>query len=48
MQFAENTPWAHLDIGGTARKESDSHYIPKGATGVMVRTLVNLVLEMGV
>lgn len=40
--FAEDLPWVHLDIGGTAWIESSRGWEPKGATGVMVRTLVEL------
>jgi leucyl aminopeptidase len=35
----EGTPWAHLDIAGTAYVGSHMDYHPKGGTGVMVRTL---------
>lgn len=45
-EFAEDTPWVHLDIAGTSRTDKDKGYNPKGATGVGVRTLVNLALEM--
>ena len=35
--------WAHLDIAGPADNEGSAYgYTPKGPTGVMVRTLVNL------
>ncbi|MFM6940307.1 MAG: leucyl aminopeptidase [Rhodoluna sp.] len=35
--------WAHLDIAGTANNEHAAYgYTPKGATGVMVRTLVSV------
>lgn len=43
--FAEDLPWVHLDIGGTAWLESSRGWEPKGATGVMVRTLIELVLH---
>ena len=46
---AESTPisWAHLDIAGTANNEGAAYgYNPKGATGVMLRTLVALAEEM--
>ncbi|WP_245976606.1 leucyl aminopeptidase [Paenibacillus prosopidis] len=43
--FAEGLPWVHLDIGGTAWLESSRGWEPKGATGVMVRTLVELVVN---
>jgi leucyl aminopeptidase len=38
--FVGKTPWAHLDIAGTAYTEKTSPYQPKGATGVGVRLLV--------
>jgi leucyl aminopeptidase len=39
-EFAGGLPWAHLDIAGTAWAEDNKPWMPKGATGVMVRTLV--------
>ncbi len=41
-EFAEETPWAHLDIAGTAWLESQKAYMPKGPTGVAVKTFVEL------
>ena len=41
-KFAGSTPWVHLDIAGTAWYESPTPYAPKGASGVGVRTLVEL------
>lgn len=38
-EFAENTPWVHLDIAGTATTSKASDLGPDGATGVMTRTL---------
>jgi len=35
--FAEGTPWAHLDIAGTAWTTKGEGYQPRGATGVGVR-----------
>ncbi|GGG77158.1 leucyl aminopeptidase [Paenibacillus radicis (ex Gao et al. 2016)] len=43
--FAEDLPWVHLDIAGTAFLDRSRGWEPKGATGVMVRTLVELVTE---
>lgn len=38
-----NPAWAHLDIAGTANNDGAAYgYVPKGATGVMVRTLIAL------
>jgi leucyl aminopeptidase len=43
--FAEGLPWVHLDIAGTAWLDSSRGWEPKGATGVMVRTLVELIVH---
>ncbi|MET3699463.1 leucyl aminopeptidase [Bacillus oleivorans] len=43
LEFAEDTPWVHLDIAGTATSKSSYELGPSGATGVMVRTLATLV-----
>jgi leucyl aminopeptidase len=40
-----NYPWVHLDIAGTARVDTASDYIPKGATGVGVRLLTRMLKE---
>lgn len=40
--FAEDKPWVHLDIAGTAWLERDRAWEVKGGTGVMVRTLAEL------
>ncbi|MDA7028028.1 leucyl aminopeptidase [Bacillus sp. CLL-7-23] len=42
-EFAEQTPWVHLDIAGTAVTDKTTCFGPKGGTGVMVRTLVTFV-----
>ena len=39
---ANNTPWIHLDIAGTAYLSKAEKNLPKGATGVHVKTLYNL------
>jgi leucyl aminopeptidase len=44
-EFTGDLPWAHLDIAGTAWAEDAKPYQPKGATGVGVRTLVELALD---
>jgi leucyl aminopeptidase len=41
-EFAGSGPWAHLDIAGTAWADESKAWMPKGATGAMVRTLVEL------
>ena len=43
QEFVGDTPWAHLDIAGPAFNGGDPrHYVPKGGTGVGVRTLLTL------
>jgi len=42
-EFAEDTPWVHLDIAGTATTNKTSCLGPWGATGVMSRTLALIV-----
>lgn len=37
--FVEDMPWVHLDIAGTSDIESARGYLPKGATGMPVKTL---------
>ncbi|NOU96321.1 leucyl aminopeptidase [Paenibacillus sp. LMG 31456] len=39
--FAGDTPWLHLDTGGTAWLWNDRGTEPKGGTGTMVRTLAH-------
>ena len=39
-EFVEGKPWVHLDIAGSAATATDGPYTPKGATGVMVRSLL--------
>jgi leucyl aminopeptidase len=41
--FAENTPWIHLDTGGTAWLWNERGIDPKGGTGAMVRTLLQFI-----
>ena len=39
-KFAGDYPWVHLDIAGPAWAGKDKAYIPKGASGIGVRLLV--------
>ena len=39
-KFAGDAPWVHLDIAGPAWTNKEKNYIPKGASGVAVRLLV--------
>jgi leucyl aminopeptidase len=45
-EFVDEIPWVHLDIAGTAYTDKIKGYKVKGATGVPVRTLVNLVMSL--
>ncbi len=42
-KFVGDTPWAHLDIAGTAWDFTKKSYIPKGPSGIGVRTLLALI-----
>ena len=44
-EFTGGLPWAHLDIAGTAWAEEAKPYLPKGPSGVAVRTLASLAFE---
>jgi len=46
-EFAEDTPWVHLDIAGTAWVEENKPWIAKGPSGVALRTLVEFVQGWG-
>src|ERR1700674_3242116 len=39
-EFAEDTPWIHLDIAGTAWMEDAKPWIAKGPSGIALRSLV--------
>ncbi len=41
-EFAEDTPWVHLDIAGTAYLDDAKPHLAKGPTGVCVRTFAKL------
>jgi leucyl aminopeptidase len=45
-QFVGNAKWAHMDIAGTSYLDSPKPYQEKGATGVGVRTLTELILRL--
>ena len=44
-EFTGGLPWVHVDIAGTAWAEEARPFMPKGATGVAVRTLAMLAFE---
>jgi leucyl aminopeptidase len=45
-EFVGETPWVHLDIAGVDFYEKEKGVIVKGASGIPVRTLVHLALEL--
>jgi len=45
-EFAGAAPWVHLDIAGTAWVEKERPYLPKGASGIGVRLILNLLKEI--
>lgn len=45
-EFVGDAKWVHLDIAGSAWTEKALPYNPKGATGVMVRTLWELIQDL--
>ena len=49
--FVDDTPWAHLDIAGTAWNQEGTRektYNPKGATGFGIRTIVKYIASYNV
>jgi leucyl aminopeptidase len=45
-EFVEDTPWVHLDIAGVDNYERERGVFVKGSSGIPVRTLVHLALQM--
>jgi leucyl aminopeptidase len=43
--FVDKTPWAHLDIAGTAFDVPNISYYRTGATGVGVRLFIDLIMN---
>jgi leucyl aminopeptidase len=46
-EFSGGQPWAHLDLAGTAWADEPRPYLPKGPSGVAVRTLTELAFTAG-
>jgi leucyl aminopeptidase len=44
-EFADPTPWVHLDIAGTAWLDDGKAWLSKGPSGVAVRSFVQLALD---
>ena len=45
-EFVGDSPWVHLDIAGTSYSSKERGYMVKGASGAVVRTLVNFVFGL--
>ncbi|MGC1684546.1 MAG: leucyl aminopeptidase [Candidatus Acidiferrales bacterium] len=45
-EFAEDTPWIHLDIAGTAWFDENKPWSAKGPTGIAVRSIVDFTMKM--
>ena len=45
-EFAEDTPWAHLDIAATTWSDEGKPWAAKGPTGIAVRTLVDFAMKL--
>jgi leucyl aminopeptidase len=43
QEFVEDKPWIHLDIAGVAWLEENKPWMPKGPSGIPVRSLVEFV-----
>ena len=46
QKFVNSTPWAHIDIAGTSIISKPLRELPKGVTGVGVRTLINYICNL--
>jgi leucyl aminopeptidase len=44
-EFTGGLPWVHIDVAGTAWAEEARPFLPKGPSGVGVRTLASLAFE---
>jgi leucyl aminopeptidase len=45
-EFVEDTPWVHLDIAGVDNYDREKGVYVKGSSGIPVRTLVHLALQI--
>jgi leucyl aminopeptidase len=45
QEFVGNTPWLHLDIAGVAWNDEEKPYLPKGPSGIALRSLVEFGLR---
>jgi leucyl aminopeptidase len=45
-EFAEDTPWIHLDIAATCWVDEGRPWLAKGPTGVAIRSIIDFALKM--
>jgi leucyl aminopeptidase len=45
-EFVDDTPWVHLDMAGVDNYAKEKGVLVKGASGIPVRTLVHLALDL--
>src|SRR5271156_2640320 len=45
-EFAEDTPWIHLDIASTCWVEEGRPWLAKGPTGVAIRSIVDFAMKL--
>ncbi|MGD0956630.1 MAG: leucyl aminopeptidase [Candidatus Acidiferrales bacterium] len=45
-EFAEDTPWIHLDIASTCWVDEGRPWLAKGPTGIAIRSIVDFALKM--
>jgi len=45
-EFAEDTPWIHLDIASTCWADEGHPWLAKGPTGIAIRSIVDFALKM--
>jgi leucyl aminopeptidase len=44
-EFIDGIPWAHIDMAGTARVDSNQTWRPKGPTGFGARLLIEFLMD---
>ena len=42
-EFTKDRPWIHFDIAGTSNTSKDTPFARSGSTGVMIRTVIDLI-----
>jgi leucyl aminopeptidase len=45
-EFAEDTPWIHLDIASTCWVDEGRPWLAKGPTGVAIRSIVDFAMKL--